>query len=109
MKVLCIVLFLVALVTAQVRTPDRFVNAGVTFALNQEMLDSMKTVNFEICKELNQTMTNLHINRFLSLDVESPFDKTEKTEILTWSISGLNITNVTFDQTASHFMLIEPT
>ena len=72
------------------------------------MLDTMKTINFEICKELNKTMTNLHIHNFISLDLENPFNK-KRNEILTWTITGLNITNVTFDEVSSHFMLIEPT
>jgi hypothetical protein len=92
-----------------VRTPDRFVSAGVTFAVNQEMLDTFKTINVEICKELDSSMTNLHIDRLLSLKMPVPSKKNETVELMQWSISGLNITNVSFDANQSIYMLIEPT
>jgi hypothetical protein len=102
-------LLLISLVDGQVRTPDRFVSAGVTFAMNQEMLDTFKTINVEIFKELDTTMTNLHIDRLLSLKVPVPSSINETVELMHWSISGLNITNVSFDANQSIYMLIEPT
>ena len=73
------------------------------------MLDTFKTINVEICKELDTPMTNLHIDRLLSLKVPVPSSKNETVELMHWSISGLNITNVSFDANQSIFMLIEPT
>ena len=108
-SVCCVIIFLLTMVQAQVRTPDRFVNAGVTFSLNQEMLDSMKEISIEICKELNETMTNLHIDRALHLIVDDPKSEKGTSDLMIWSISGLNITNISFDMSSSNFMLIEPT
>jgi hypothetical protein len=54
-------------------------------------------------------MTNLRFDRLLSLKMPVPSNKNETVELMQWSISGLNITNVSFDANQSIYMLIEPT
>ncbi len=51
-------------------------------------------------------MTNLHVDRALQINIDTP--QAQNVSLMNWTIAGLNLTNMTFDQSTSNFMLIEP-
>ena len=70
------------------------------------MIDTVKNISSQICRHLNTYMTNLHVDRALELNIDTP--QGQKVSLMNWTIAGLNLTNMTFDQSTSNFMLIEP-
>ena len=70
------------------------------------MIDQIKVIMQQFASSLNVAGTNLHIDRILTLPItdDTGFQK----ELVNWSISCLNITDVSFEGDTSNFLLLEP-
>lgn len=68
--------------------------SGFNFAINQEMVDNFKNVLMEVCDALNKEGTNMRFDSILSLPLN---DSPESPDLVNWTLSGLNFTNLSFD------------
>ena len=103
MSLLILLLASLQAALAQVRQPDRFINSGANLALNQQLFDQFGAV----LANITQTLSAAELNLYFPQVIDFTLDGNVK-DALRWDVEGLNMREITFDQSSTNIVLIEP-
>ena len=103
MSLLLLLLAFFSAALAQVRQPDRFINSGANLALNQQLFDQFGAVLANITQTLSTADLNLYFPKVIDFTLDG-----NASDALRWDIEGLNMREITFDQSSTNIVLIEP-